>query len=232
MLNNAQYKLKTGQTAFIKSTQFHSIQSEKDSTVTVLKTNSDTVKAVVSDSVLNCPVLSGSYPTGSVMQEILIEEKEQKDFFDIIINSIVCKLTAEIFRNEATHTDTLKSKKHAELLKLIQSNFADITFEKAREFMGLSSAYFSKYFAKTMGTTFTSYLNMVRVTTAAEEIEKGEKSITEIALSCGFGTIRNFNRVFKDIMGVTPREASHKKTFVKNEPYGFNPTQAETLLVE
>ncbi|MBE6739179.1 MAG: helix-turn-helix domain-containing protein [Ruminococcaceae bacterium] len=231
-LNNTEFKLKTGQTAFIKSTQFHSIKGNENSIVTVLKANSETVKTVISDRVLNCPVLSGNYPVGSIMQEILIEEKEQKEFNDIIINSLVSKLTAEIFRNEITHTDTLKSKKHAELLKFIQLNFDDVTFEKARDYMELSSAYFSKYFKKTMGMTFTSYLNTVRVTAAEEELKKGEKSITEIALSCGFGTIRNFNRVFKEIMGVSPREAAHKKASLKNEPYGFNPTLADTLLVE
>ena len=231
-VNNSQYLLKAGQTAFIKSTQFHSIRADENSIVTVLKTNSDTVKAVISDNVLSCPVLKGNYPTGSIMEQILIEEKEQKQFNEIIINSLVSKLVAEIYRNEATYTDSSKSKKHAELLKLIQTEFSDITFEKARDFMGLSSAYFSKYFVKTMGLTFTAYLNMVRVTAAAEEIEKGEKSITEIALSCGFGTIRNFNRVFKEIMGISPRETTHKKPPIKNKLSGFNPTQAETLVVE
>ena len=30
--------------------------------------------------------------------------------------------------------------------------------------------------------------------------------MTEIAMSCGFDTIRNFNRVFRQITGYSPRE--------------------------
>jgi AraC-like DNA-binding protein len=32
------------------------------------------------------------------------------------------------------------------------------------------------------------------------------KRITEIAFEAGFGTYQNFNRVFKDAMGCTPKE--------------------------
>lgn len=33
-------------------------------------------------------------------------------------------------------------------------------------------------------------------------------SVTEISMRCGFDTIRHFNRVFKDITGMAPRQAA------------------------
>ena len=54
--------------------------------------------------------------------------------------------------------------------------------------------------------TFSMYLNHIRVNKAIDLIQNTDLSMTEIAMNCGFETIRNFNRVFKEIMGCTPSE--------------------------
>lgn len=37
-------------------------------------------------------------------------------------------------------------------------------------------------------------------------LRSGEKtSITDVSVRCGFNTIRNFNRAFRDITGYSPR---------------------------
>ncbi len=93
------------------------------------------------------------------------------------------------------------------LLTYIDKHYADtISLEYAAASMNFSTGYFSKTFKKLMGINFVTYLNMVRVERAANELRHSEKKFTEIALNCGFNNIRTFNRVFKEITGCTPSE--------------------------
>lgn len=93
------------------------------------------------------------------------------------------------------------------LLSYLDEHYADnISLEYAASSMNFSTGYFSKTFKKLMGINFVTYLNMVRVEHAANELRNTEKKFTEIALNCGFNNIRTFNRVFKEITGCTPSE--------------------------
>ena len=94
-----------------------------------------------------------------------------------------------------------------ELLAYIDVHYADnISLEYAAGRMNFSPSHFSKTFKKLMGINFVTYLNMVRVEQAAQELRHTEKKFTDVALSCGFNNIRTFNRVFKEITGCTPSE--------------------------
>jgi len=75
----------------------------------------------------------------------------------------------------------------------------------ARRFY-LSPNYFSRLFRRTMGTGFTSYLNCYRVEKAREMLQETGLSISEIAFRCGFGSISQFNRVFRDVARRSPGE--------------------------
>ena len=57
-----------------------------------------------------------------------------------------------------------------------------------------------------MGTGFNSYVNCYRVEKAREMLRETELSVSEIALLCGFGSISQFNRVFREVVRQTPRE--------------------------
>ena len=49
-------------------------------------------------------------------------------------------------------------------------------------------------------------ISRYRVNYARKLLEDGKTSITEIALLSGFGSMRSFNRSFKEIVGVSPSE--------------------------
>lgn len=71
--------------------------------------------------------------------------------------------------------------------------------------MHMSPAYFSRYFKKMTGLTFSSYLNVLRVDRAVELLAGGEDiTMADLMARCGFNTLRNFNRVFKAVTGYAP----------------------------
>ncbi|MBQ6352302.1 MAG: helix-turn-helix domain-containing protein [Lentisphaeria bacterium] len=75
----------------------------------------------------------------------------------------------------------------------------------ARRFY-LSPNYFSRLFRRTLGTGFNSYLNCYRVERAREMLLETELSVSEIAFACGFGSISQFNRVFRAVVRRSPGE--------------------------
>jgi xylan 1,4-beta-xylosidase len=65
--------------------------------------------------------------------------------------------------------------------------------------------YLSHFFKEKIGVSFLEYLNFVRLKNAAEYLSGKQAKITDIALECGFGSVKAFNGAFKKQYGVTPR---------------------------
>ena len=66
--------------------------------------------------------------------------------------------------------------------------------------------YLSRYFKQHTGLTFSDYVNRYRINESTYILKKTQKKILEVALDCGFTSLRSFNRNFKAIIGLTPNE--------------------------
>ena len=58
-----------------------------------------------------------------------------------------------------------------------------------------------------MGITFLRYLNEVRISHAGRLLTSTDMSISEVMTESGFTNQTIFNRLFKEIYGMTPRQA-------------------------
>ena len=72
--------------------------------------------------------------------------------------------------------------------------------------VGLSERHLTRCFHQEVGLTPITYLNRYRVKQARRLLDAGQKGITEIAGEVGFSSSSYFTRVFRDEMGVSPRE--------------------------
>lgn len=81
----------------------------------------------------------------------------------------------------------------------------EISLETVARDLFLSKYYVSHLFRKRMEMSFHSFLSYLRVNRACELLLK-KGSITEIALSSGFSSVRTFNRVFQSVMQQTPAQ--------------------------
>ena len=87
----------------------------------------------------------------------------------------------------------------------------------ARE-TGMSVSCLERAFKKTLGVTYSVYLNKVRIARAIQMLEKGvEFSISEIAFACGFSNQYHIARMFRKMTQVCPRE--FKKAVIEKRPY-------------
>ncbi len=69
---------------------------------------------------------------------------------------------------------------------------------------GLSRSHFVRAFKQTTGLPPHRWLLMQRVKRAKTLLHDTERSITEIALDCGFADQSHFTRVFSKIFGISP----------------------------
>jgi xylan 1,4-beta-xylosidase len=153
--------------------------------------------------------------------------------------SLITNLVIDIFRQEEIVPNNTKDKtisNYKNLLNQIDESFEYITFSEAADFMGLSDTYFSMLFKKICGMTFSQYLNVVRIEKAIGLINGEEKiPISEIAVKCGYSSIRHFNRMFLQETGYSPKQLPiHYRLDVKpikTVKDAFDPTLEESRLV-
>jgi AraC-like DNA-binding protein len=81
-----------------------------------------------------------------------------------------------------------------------------VSLEEAARHVNLSKEYLARCFRQEMGITLVTYLNRYRVNQAKALLEKGELSLTEIALETGFSSSAYFSRVFRQEVGMSPRD--------------------------
>jgi AraC-like DNA-binding protein/quercetin dioxygenase-like cupin family protein len=99
----------------------------------------------------------------------------------------------------------------AELMQRI-INFVDehlsakINMEEVSRLAGMSYAYFSKFFKKTMGASFTDYVNLRRIRNAERLLVTSDSSVTEIAATVGIQNMAHFYELFKRHNSCTPKE--------------------------
>lgn len=81
-----------------------------------------------------------------------------------------------------------------------------ITLNEMAALCRISPSYFSKLFNHCMGENFAAYVNRVRVLRGRELLLDSDRPITAIALQLGFEDSGYFDKVFKKLVGIAPRE--------------------------
>lgn len=89
----------------------------------------------------------------------------------------------------------------------IQEHFHEnIKLEDVAEQVYLAPTYFGVLFKKEAGDSFSSYLTMVRMEKAKEFLKDSRYNIAEVANATGYQDKRYFSKLFKEQVGVTPKE--------------------------
>ncbi|MCH5152640.1 MAG: helix-turn-helix domain-containing protein [Clostridiales bacterium] len=246
-LNGETRYVEQGQAVFCQSGTLHYINGEKDSLIDIFLFDNNLVEDITSRYVLADPVLKGNYNLDYFFDLIKNELANREDFYESRTNALIIYLISDIFRREHTQQLTDSTEKlnksegktisgYKELLNHIDQSYEYLTFKDAATYMGLSETYFSKLFKNLCGMTFSQYLNVVRIEKAIELLSsKNSYSMTEIASTCGYSSIRHFNRSFLQITGYSPSAlpSDYQLDFkqFKTVTDSFNPTLDESKLI-
>jgi YesN/AraC family two-component response regulator len=110
---------------------------------------------------------------------------------------------------------------------MIQQRYWDrLTLPALAHEVGMSKYRLSRRFRGVMGVTLRSYLVRVRLEKAQALLTAMQASITEIAMTVGFGDLPRFDKLFKQYTGVTP--SSFRNQAPRNQEITLKTSGTET----
>lgn len=209
MLDDTMFNITQQQCIFCHSGCVHYISASPDSLLLVCLFNEKMYDPITSPFTLENPVFEDRYGILPKLSEIRHELQNQPIFFECRTEAMIGEMLVDVFRGEPLRkaqwqfSDVIT--RYKQLLNHIDLEYEHITYRNAVQFMNMSDAYFSRYFKRQAGMTFSQYLNVVRIEKAVQLLDSAPTmKITDVMLRCGFNTIRSFNRVFREVTGFTP----------------------------
>ena len=86
-------------------------------------------------------------------------------------------------------------------------HFAEpLTLKSVAGALFISQSYVSKLFSTKVHYGFRDYINALRIDQAKTLLRETNQQVTDVMASCGFANQSNFNRVFREACGCSPRE--------------------------
>ncbi|MCI8888612.1 MAG: AraC family transcriptional regulator [Hungatella sp.] len=120
-------------------------------------------------------------------------------FFYILFSHSV-KVPSGVSKNRALDKAKL-------ILKYIENHYTDnLSIKEMAEACGFSQSHFMKFFKASFGASFVTYLKEYRLTMAARLLLSSSVPVLAVAQETGFDNLSYFNRSFKAMYGVTPRQ--------------------------
>lgn len=209
MLDDTMFNITQQQCIFCHSGCVHYISASPDSLLLVCLFNEKMYDPITSPFTLENPVFEDRYGILPKLSEIRHELQNQPIFFECRTEAMIGEILVDVFRGEPLRkaqwqfSDVIT--RYKQLLNHIDLEYEHITYRNAVQFMNMSDAYFSRYFKRQAGMTFSQYLNVVRIEKAVQLLDSAPTmKITDVMLRCGFNTIHSFNRVFREVTGFTP----------------------------
>jgi AraC-like DNA-binding protein/mannose-6-phosphate isomerase-like protein (cupin superfamily) len=93
-----------------------------------------------------------------------------------------------------------------------------ITLEAAAAQANLTVPAFCRFFKKLTGKTFVQFVNEIRISHACSLLANGEMGIAAISYESGFNNLSHFNKQFREITGISPRDYRSRIIRVVREP--------------
>jgi len=163
---------------------------------------------------------------GRIIERIHAEVMGKKNGYEIAASMHIKHLLLTLLRgdtrgllqaHEAIDAETLKP-----IIEHVDSHLAEkIDMERVSRLAGMSYHYFSKYFKKTMGASFTDYVNRKRISKAVRLLVTSGQSVTDIAREVGIENMAHFYELFKRFNGCTPKQYLRKiEAGERNGPTG------------
>lgn len=95
-----------------------------------------------------------------------------------------------------------------EIITYVNEHYMEkITLDEMAAQTGFSKEYFCRFFKQHMGITFLRYLNEVRISHAGRLLTTTDLPVSEVMNESGFTNQTIFNRLFKELYGMTPRQS-------------------------
>lgn len=82
----------------------------------------------------------------------------------------------------------------------------DISLHDVADIVPMSTGAFCRFFKQKTQRTLVEFIKEIRIGHAAKLLMEGNYNVTETCYQSGYNNISNFNKHFKDVKGLSPRE--------------------------
>ncbi len=210
-INGCSFDVKSGEGAFILPDQPHEFSTPEHSKSWLAIFSADhipelnPITGISGAKKFFSPVIRPAHPD---LREVL--HKAAGNPFRL--RSILYEFAALYFEGEPAPEITMEDGALVcKIVEYINAHYTKkLTLLKMSQDLGYSYRYMSGIVNNFFKCTLPQVVNRYRVNYACKLLSDTSEEITEIALLCGFGSIRNFNRSFKAMMGVCPHEYRSK----------------------
>ncbi|MFD2702100.1 AraC family transcriptional regulator [Paenibacillus shunpengii] len=151
-------------------------------------------------------------------------EFNQQDSFgrELYLESLLVQFL--LFSTRKTQTDQpavpedSMNARMAEIIAYCNKHFREeLGLEELAGQFHISTFYLSRLFKRTTGFTFKEYINTLRIREAEKLLRESNHKIIYISEQVGFASVSHFNRKFKQVTRMAPKE--FKKLFDGDRPF-------------
>jgi AraC-like DNA-binding protein len=103
------------------------------------------------------------------------------------------------------HLEANESERSPMVRRVLEALNQNVARSLASE-MSISPGHLTRVFRTEMGVSLVEYRNRLRIERFFGLVERGGDNLLAAALSAGFGSYAQFHRVFRKVVGTTPRE--------------------------
>lgn len=150
-----------------------------------------------------------------IIINIVNEVKEKKPFYESVVHGLIAELFALLLRDfksdEPLNLPLDNNIRYYELIypaiQKIRNDYAQkITVDELASLCNISKYHFCRIFKKVTSLSAVNYQTEYRLQVADILLKNTDKSITEIAILCGFEDACYFSRCYKKHTGVSPKQ--------------------------
>lgn len=149
------------------------------------------------------------------------EDLERTIYFLQLLDEIVKSenyqfISSSSYRNRYSSQD-FKGNQVDHIIRFVLENYnKEIKLDEAAEMANMTKQAFCRFFKNRTQKSFIQFVNETRISIACQEMMKTDNLISNIAYDSGFSSLSNFNKIFKSIKGITPRQFKDRLA-IKND---------------
>lgn len=159
----------------------------------------------------NCNSITNPNMNYGSLRKIIIEiidlflfENAKTNFLQISKIYQLLNELSSFYLEQSTRMSNQDERIQAITREINERYYENLTLSEMSDLVHMDTAYFSKFFKKSLGLNFKDYLSNLRMNYAVRDLLTSDKTITRIAVDNGFFNTNSFNKKFKELYHQTP----------------------------
>lgn len=219
--NNEWHEMGAGDLVFVPPQRLHYMLCDNDETA---KTVIGVSRSIICDTDINEERVLLPFETDQINNHCFFKDNgELAEIFKrmnsiedsyvgrLLIQAEILKIYAFVYKKwikkGLNFIEPIKDKNIYEIIHILEKDFATApTAYEMSEKLGMSYSHMCRILADKLGTNYNALRNSIRIENAKKLLLTTDKNITEIGFDCGFGDSSYFIKMFRKMVGTTPKK--------------------------